>query len=72
MRVSPKITNARRAEALDALEKSDITIHRCFENGIPVPEEWKVYRSTLRGIVYAPQGSEDAAIPERPAYPEGT
>lgn len=72
MRIIPMLTSKRRREALEALEKSDITVSRCYECGVVVPEEWVVYRRSLREIVSAPPGSNDVAVPDRPAYPEGT
>ena len=63
-----ELTNERKIEASEALTKSDITVLRCVENNIPVPEAWAVYRQTLRAIKEA----GDQSIPAKPAYPEGT
>lgn len=56
------------AEAQILLDKSDKTVGRCYENGIPVPASWKAYRQQLRSIVTTQSGE----IPAQPAYPEGT
>lgn len=56
----------RDAQAL--LDKSDQTVGRCFESGVPVPDAWKVYRAELRAIVSTGLGS----LPNRPEYPAGT
>ena len=56
----------REAQAL--LDKSDQTVGRCYEGGVPVPEDWKVYRAELRAIVSTGLGS----LPNRPEYPAGT
>jgi hypothetical protein len=56
-------------EAQLALAKSDITILRCVERGVAIPEEWVVYRVALRKII-----SEKLtdSLPLMPAYPEGS
>ena len=56
----------REAQAL--LDKSDQTVGRCYEGGVPVPEAWKAYRAELRAIVSTGLGS----LPNRPEYPAGT
>ena len=58
-----------KVEAQAALDKSDITVLRCSENNILVPEEWAAYRTELRRIVF---GSSSGPIPVRPNYPPGT
>jgi hypothetical protein len=55
-------------EAQMLLNKSDQTVGRCYEGGVPVPEAWKAYRSALRTIVSTGVGS----LPNRPEYPAGT
>ena len=51
-----------------ALDRSDLTILRCMENGISVPSDWTTYRSELRAIVK----SGGSSMPTQPAYPTGT
>lgn len=58
--------------AQDALNRSDITILRCVENGVAVPAAWVSYRNALRSILSAAAGDATAALPERPAFPAGT
>lgn len=53
-----------------ALEASDITLIRCMEAGVPVPQEWRDYRVALRAIATNDEGV--TALPPRPAYPPGT
>lgn len=55
-------------QAQMALDKSDKTVGRCYENGIPVPAAWKDYRQQLRAIVTTQTGE----IPAQPDYPAGT
>jgi len=57
------------AAAQAALDTSDVTIIRCAEAGISVPEPWRTYRDTLRAIV---AGRGDGPLPARPDYPQGT
>jgi len=56
--------------AQEELDKSDVTVARCYEAGVPVPEQWRTYRSALRAIVKAPTSATE--LPTRPAYPAGT
>jgi len=56
----------RQAQAL--LDKSDQTVGRCYEAGIPVPQAWRDYRSALRAVVSSGSG----VLPTRPDYPPGT
>ena len=62
--IPPTLT--QQANAL--LGKSDVTLARCYENGIPLPAEWVTYRQTLRSIVVSNMGT----IPSTPAYPSNT
>lgn len=52
-----------------ALDKSDITVLRCFENAVPVPTAWGAYRTELRAIA---KGTSTDALPIAPAFPAGT
>lgn len=55
-----------------ALEDSDVTVLRCIEHGVAVPDEWVAYRKSLRAIVGATSGDATLPLPVRPAYPPGT
>lgn len=55
-----------------ALDASDTTVLRCFENGVTLPAAWVAYRNSLREIVSAASGDATQALPARPAYPSGT
>lgn len=59
-------------EAALALARSDLTVLRCVEVGVQVPQAWATYRASLRAIVSAQSGDATQALPLRPAYPEGT
>lgn len=67
--VTPPPVDTRHA-AQAALDRSDITIIRCYEHAVAVPAEWGVYRTALRAIVAG--GPTSAALPVQPAYPAGT
>lgn len=56
-------------EAINKLLATDITIIRCYEAGIPVPNDWRDYRATLRSIK---RGDINGPAPTRPVFPEGT
>ena len=58
---------ALKAAAQAALDKSDVTLLRCYEAGVVVPTEWATYRGQLRGIVGGT--SEATELPVRPEYP---
>jgi len=58
--------------AMAALEDSDTTILRCYENAVAVPAAWATYRKTLRAIVSALAGDSTQPLPTKPAYPAGT
>ena len=61
---------ALKAAAQAALDKSDVTLLRCYEAGVAVPAEWATYRGQLRGIVGGT--SEATELPVRPEYPVGS
>ena len=61
---------ALKTSAQVALDKSDVTILRCYERGVSVPTEWADYRAALRLIVSGT--SEATELPVRPAYPVGS
>lgn len=63
---------AYQQQAQAALDKSDVTILRCTENGVAVPSTWATYRAALRAIVRATIGDATQPLPTRPAYPSGT
>ena len=56
-----------KVSAQVALDKSDVTILRCYERGVSVPTEWADYRAALRLIVSGT--SEATELPVRPEYP---
>ena len=62
----------RLAEIQALLDQSDLTILRCYENGVPVPPEWVEYRAQLRALLKITDGNQDNPLPERPPYPEGS
>lgn len=64
-----QLDRAATSEAKAALSKSDTTVLRCFEAGIPLPEEWRNYRAALRARVTAGTGTVPSAPSE---YPAGT
>ena len=63
---------AYQADAQAVMDKTSITLERCFEAGIALPAAWVEYRKELRAILGAKTGDATAALPVRPAYPEGT
>lgn len=63
---------AYQDQAREALNRSDMTILRCIENGVPVPTEWSSYRKSLRAIIGAASGDPTQPLPTRPVYPAGT
>lgn len=66
--VAPTVDMRPAAQA--ALDRSDITIIRCYEHAVPAPAAWATYRGALRAIVAG--GPTSAALPVQPAYPAGT
>lgn len=63
---------ALKAQAKAALEASDVTVMRCAEARVLVPEAWRDYRQALRAIIASESGDADAGLPTRPPFPEGT
>jgi hypothetical protein len=62
-----------QAQAQASLDKSDVTILRCAENGVAVPAAWATYRADLRAITGAKTaGDPTQSLPGVPAYPAGT
>jgi hypothetical protein len=59
-----------RAIAWGALSMSDVTIVRCAESGIPVPQEWVEYRKELRRCAFG-ERDDTLRVPPRPKKPEG-
>jgi len=51
-----------------ALRASDLTLLRCVEAGVALPQAWRDYRAALRALKSGGPGP----LPARPAYPEGT
>lgn len=61
-----------KTAAFQALAKSDLTVLRCFENGVTLPAAWRAYRNTLRALVNEIEWSDTLVIPPEPTYPEGS
>lgn len=69
---TPSLWSSLQYQALGALAESDITVLRCAEAGVPVPQSWRAFRAALRLIVSSESGDPDAGLPARPEYPPGT
>jgi hypothetical protein len=61
-----------QVNAKAALDASDTTILRCYENGVVVPHAWAAYRQALREVVGAASGDPSQGLPPKPPYPSGT
>lgn len=59
-----------QAAAQTALDSSDVTLMRCYEAAVLLPQAWKDYRVALRAIVSGKSTATE--LPARPAYPAGT
>lgn len=59
------------AQAMTALEVTDMVATRCFKAGLAYPADWKSYTAALRNIV---NGTDKTStkLPAQPAYPAGT
>lgn len=68
---TPLQWSGHQASARGALVQSDAVAMRCMKAGIKYPKAWKDYDANLRAIVSASDGDATAALPQRPAYPEG-
>jgi hypothetical protein len=55
-------------QAQTLLDKSDVTLLRCVENGVAIPVEWVTYRKSLRAVI---KGTS-SVISDTPVYPAGT
>jgi hypothetical protein len=58
------------AFARAALAASDITLMRCIEADVAVPQAWRDYRAALRAVIA--DAASYTTLPDRPAYPAGT
>lgn len=67
-----ELRNQAQAAAKEALIRSDVTIVRCYEASIQVPDDWRVYRDKLRMIISAEIGVAIDPLPDQPDYPAGT
>ncbi|MFM0435891.1 hypothetical protein PQQ84_05480 [Paraburkholderia strydomiana] len=63
---------AYKANAQDALDKTDIVAIRCVKSGVSFPKEWQTYCAALRAIVSAASGDATQPLPAQPEYPDGT
>lgn len=62
----------RIIQASREIVKTDITIIRCVENDVTVPEIWRQYRRDLRAIIRSTTGDASLPFPTKPVYPAGT
>lgn len=60
------------SDARSALNESDVTVLRCYEDGIALPSAWVAYRKALRAIVSTTSGDATKALPTKPPYPSGS
>lgn len=72
MKSDKELWSDHQALAKSALDKSDITILRCYEFGVSIPAEWVAYRTALRSIISSGNGDPTQPLPPIPAYPAGT
>ena len=61
-----------KQQAQSLIDKSDVTLIRCVENGVAVPATWADYRKALRAIISASTGDTTKPLPTRPSFPAGT
>ena len=55
-----------RTERNQKLAETDWIVTKCSEEGVPVPEEWKVYRQALRDITKTYEKQQDVVYPQKP------
>lgn len=60
-----------KISAQTALDKSDVTVVRCYSAAVAVPTAWQTYRSALRAIVNGGD-TTSTSLPTVPSYPQGT
>jgi hypothetical protein len=58
-------SSALKAQAQAALDRSDETMIRQYEEGNPAPAAWVAYREALRAVV----AGTSTSLPTQPAYP---
>lgn len=68
--IAARTAAALKVAAQEALDRSDITILRCYENAVAVPATWQTYRTELREIISGTSSATE--LPTMPEYPDGT
>jgi len=63
-RVAQEIEARMRRD--DALIRSDVTVTRAYEAGVPVSAEWVAYRQALRDIPQQPGFPDNIQWPTKP------
>lgn len=60
-----------QAQAMAALDKTDIVCLRCFKAGVAFPAAWQSYTQAIRAISNGTD-TTSTTLPTMPAYPAGT
>ena len=63
-RVAQEIEARMRRD--NELIRSDVTVTRAYESGVPVPAEWVAYRQALRDIPQQPGFPDNIQWPTKP------